>query len=568
MKIFRILVAGFLFLYFTVSPAQAYLPSDPLYPAQTYLKQIAIEEAWEVARGKGVIVAVLDAGIDINHPDLKFNIWTNEDEVAADGLDNDLNGYVDDINGWNFWESNNDPRPQLTPDYDQASIGHGTAIAGLIGAVANNGQGIVGVAFNAKIMPLKILGSDGLGEVKTLIDGIKYAVNNGAQVINLSLVGYEKSSDLENVLRWAEEKGVVVVAAAGNTEEELNGLNLDILPAYPACYGDQEENNWVVAVSAVDQNDFRALFSNYGSKCIDLSAPGKDILSLGFYQADNDNFQDYYISDWSGTSFATALVAGVAALIKAKDQSLSAAEVIKTIINNTDNIDKKNYSYQGKLGSGRLNAQKSLAAPLAEKIGRLVRLADSSAVYYVGADDVRHLFPNEPIYWSWYSGAWAEQKIEIISQVEFDQLAVGANLKIRPGTNLVKFNNSPRIYAVATGGLLYHLTADLAKKIYGDDYQTKIAIIQVAFESDYQRVGEMAAGFYPNGSLLEYHDNPQIYYLDQGRLRAISGDGLAANNFFLKFLIKEADPKVTYNLGEEINQWEGNIFSYKISTND
>jgi len=168
--------------------------------------------------GQNVVVAVLDTGVDSNHSDLAGNIWTNAGEIAGDGIDNDRNGFVDDIRGWDFAYNDNGPR-----DVD----GHGTHVAGTIAGL-NDGVGITGVAYNAKIMPVKVLSNRGSGSSSDMAAGIRYATDNGADVINLSLGGPYPSSTLRNALQYAQDRGVVVVMASGNEGASE--------PGYPARY--------------------------------------------------------------------------------------------------------------------------------------------------------------------------------------------------------------------------------------------------------------------------------------------------------------------------------------------
>ncbi len=244
-------------------------------------------EAWELHRdASGVIVAVIDTGVDITHPDLQGIIWVNEDEIPDNGIDDDGNGYIDDVYGWDFYHDDNtvfDPA-----DGDD----HGTHVAGTIAAVANNATGVAGIAWGARIMPLKFLGPDG-GSTAAAIQAITYAAQNGATLSNNSWGGGGYSEALRLAI---EEAGTLFVAAAGN-----DALDNDIIPHYPSSY----DLDNVIAVAASDWEDGLASFSNYGRQSVDLAAPGFWILSTvpGAY-------------DWfAGTSMATPHVAGAAALL-------------------------------------------------------------------------------------------------------------------------------------------------------------------------------------------------------------------------------------------------------------
>ncbi|MEB3360002.1 MAG: DVUA0089 family protein [Synechococcales bacterium] len=276
------------------------------------LDQVNAPEAWAQGHtGEGVIVAVLDTGVDYLHPDLADNIWRNGGEIANNGIDDDSNGFVDDILGWNFINDTNDP----TDWYD-----HGTHVSGTIAGI-NNGTGITGVAYDATIMPVSVIGDwleqDEYEFLRDLADGIYYAVDNGADVINMSL-GYAPAwyggtlpteADLvREAIAYAQNQGTVVVMASGNEYATQ--------PGYPAIYA----TDWGISVGATTINTTLANFSNTAGyiEMDYLVAPGEDVYSTipgGGY------------AYFSGTSMATPHVAGVAALIMAANPNLTAAEV-------------------------------------------------------------------------------------------------------------------------------------------------------------------------------------------------------------------------------------------------
>jgi hypothetical protein len=256
--------------------------------------------------GQDVIVAVVDTGVDYNHPDLNANIWVNSDEIAGNGIDDDGNGFVDDVRGWDFVQNDNDPM-----DLNR----HGTHVAGII-AAEDNDSGITGVAPNATIMPVRVLNANGGGSYANVAAGIRYAVDNGANVINLSLGG-GFSSEMQSAVQYATENGAVVVMAAGN--------GYGSQPGFPANLA----NQWGIAVGAVDSAKTMADFSDQaGIQPLNyVVAPGVDVYST----TPNNTYQSL-----SGTSMATPHVAGVAALILSANPNLT-PEQVESIIDETAN---------------------------------------------------------------------------------------------------------------------------------------------------------------------------------------------------------------------------------------
>ncbi len=352
------LIAIFLLLFYSFSPILAYLPNDPKFNEQGVLSRIKTPQAWDMTKGnEDAIIAVMDSGVEIDHPDLKGNIWVNKEEIPGDGIDNDKDGYIDDVNGWDFVENKNDPSPKFSSDFSEAGINHGTIIAGLIAARGDNGEGIIGVCPRCKIMPLRVLDNQGSGNTGAVIDAINYAIDKGADIINMSFVGDKYSVTLAEAVKKAYQAGITMVAASGN-DSLTEGDNLLAMPLYPVCY--DGDDNYVIGVAALNNKDEKAIFSNYGEICMDISAPGTSFYSTQVYYPEN-NLNDYYAGYWSGTSVATALVSGVAGLIKSVNSLFSPKQIREIIINNSDNIDYLNPLYQGKLGAGKLNAYRAVS---------------------------------------------------------------------------------------------------------------------------------------------------------------------------------------------------------------
>lgn len=269
-------------------------------------------EAWDIARGTGQhIVAVIDTGVDYNHPDLAANMWRNPGETAGDGIDNDANGLVDDIYGADY--ANNDADPMDDNN-------HGTHCAGTIGGVGNNGVGVTGVAWTTRIMALKFLTASGSGSTSNAIRCIDYAISKGASILSNSWGGGGYSSTLEQAITRARNAGAIFVAAAGN-----NGANTDVSANYPSNYAVDN----VVSVAAIDRNNNLASFSNYGATTVDLGAPGVSILST----TRNNTY-----SSFSGTSMATPHVAGAIAVFWDRNPTLTYTQVIQRLLGSVDQI--------------------------------------------------------------------------------------------------------------------------------------------------------------------------------------------------------------------------------------
>ncbi|MDX1812269.1 MAG: S8 family serine peptidase, partial [Gammaproteobacteria bacterium] len=292
---------------------------------QNPVADISAVEAWDLTTGsENVVVAVIDTGVDYNHQDLQANIWSNIDEIPNNRIDDDQNGYVDDIRGWNFSGSNNNPMDDNN---------HGTHVAGIIGAVGNNSNGVSGVNWNIKIMPLKFMNARGQGQTSAAINAIEYAVANGAKISNNSWGGGAYSQAMFDAIQAANSAGHLFVTAAGN-----DGLNNDNTPSYPANYNLSN----IISVAATDSNDNLASFSNFGSRTVDIAAPGVAILST----VRNNQYREM-----SGTSMASPFVAGAAGLLLSRNSSLTTLDIRSSLLDNVDKISAASNTVSG----GRLN---------------------------------------------------------------------------------------------------------------------------------------------------------------------------------------------------------------------
>lgn len=342
--------------------AFAKAPDDTFYPRLWYLRQIGAEAAWEKTTGSDqVVVAVIDTGVAIDHEDLRDNIWTNAADIPSNGADDDGNGFVDDVHGWNFLTKTGDVRPREDGSTDAGFV-HGTLVASLIGARGNNGIGVTGVAWRVKIMPVVALDETGGGSSSDVAEAIRYAVENGAHIINLSLEGYTDSADLSDALSFATSRGVLTVAASGNAPEDPNGIDLDVLRVYPACLS-RDPSYGVIAVGGTDTLDQKALYSNYGS-CVNVLAPSYDLFGARpvSLAATSSDARNGYEGGFNGTSLAAPLVAGVAALLKSVHPLWRADELKARLMSSAIPIEGMRLAaYQGKLGQGRIDAALALA---------------------------------------------------------------------------------------------------------------------------------------------------------------------------------------------------------------
>ena len=347
-----------------VTASQALASNDPLYVTsgswgQDYADQWALQTVLEDpervqtlvgSAAQPVVVAMIDTGLDWDHLDFSSeNLWNNNDEIPDNNIDDDGNGYVDDIIGYNFIDRNN-----LPWDYD----GHGTLTAGIIAAQSNNDFGMAGINPNVRLMVLKAVNDFGNTRAAYLAEAISYAVDNGARIINLSVGGPDLTNVEEEALKQAEQRGVLVVVAAGNNGEELKN------------YGFANADH-VLTVAAIDPEKKRAQFSNWG-EAIDVAAPGVDVLSLRARRTDTLLAADGYTPRSayvgldnrhyriSGTSFAVPFVSGVASLLLSRAPGLDAESIARVIKNSAEDIEAEGIDLL--TGYGLVNAIRALNA--------------------------------------------------------------------------------------------------------------------------------------------------------------------------------------------------------------
>jgi subtilisin family serine protease len=309
---------------------EPFQPDDPVYPQQWALEQIGMPTAWTITQGDpSLVVAVLDSGVEIDHEDLGDHIYAiNPVEAAGQpGVDDDNNGYIDDLHGWDWVEDDNDPNDQF---------GHGTHVIGTMAATIDNGVGIAGMGSNLHILPLRVLDARGSGSISDLVSGMDYARRRGAHILNLSLVLRLDSSAIHQALQQLYNDGILMVAATGNYGSQVY---------WPAAYPE------TIAVAAVDQNNLHAGFSNAGPET-DIAAPGDNVLST---YLDNSYFSS------RGTSMAVPHVSALAALIWSLRPDWDRDAVVETILSTA--VDVNVDAYPGPdpyLGSGRIDAAAAL----------------------------------------------------------------------------------------------------------------------------------------------------------------------------------------------------------------
>lgn len=298
-------------------------------------------EAWDTRRtAANVIVAILDSGVRYTHEDLAANMWVNPGEIPGNGKDDDHNGYIDDVHGIDALRDSGDP-------WDER--GHGTHVAGIIGAVGNNGRGLAGVAWQVQLMALKFIDAAGNGSTLDAVQCLDYARLHGAHIINASWSSTNASPLLDAAIARARQAGIIVVTSAGN-----DGANNDVAPRYPA----NSPYDNVVTVTATTRIDSFYPFGNYGPTTVDLAAPGSAIVSTA---ATGDH--DY--ATGSGTSSAAPFVSGALALLRARFPAATYQELIERVLTNTTPLPE----LAGKCRTGgRLNLARALGPPAVARL--------------------------------------------------------------------------------------------------------------------------------------------------------------------------------------------------------
>ena len=345
------------------------VPDDPDYFQQYHWDRIAAPAGWDIQTGgPSTVIAILGSGYDPDHEDLAGKYWVNQAELAGtEGVDDDGNGYIDDFYGWDTIDGDNDPDAGppagATPglDYEAGGVSHGTHCAGIVGAITNNGVGVAGHDWGARLMMVRVLGFEG-GTNSACIEGIQYAIDNGANVISMSLGG-EYTPTFDAVIANARDADVLVVAAAGNEAKVFSSVQDDTWVS-PVCNDGPNlgVDNFVLGVAASDSGDVAADFSNRdgsGYNFVDVTAPGVQIYSTLYFDPTFPDLAAPY-GAMSGTSMACPVVAGLGGLVRRQYPGMSAANVIRQIRDTCDDISDSNPLTADTLGSGRINTAAAL----------------------------------------------------------------------------------------------------------------------------------------------------------------------------------------------------------------
>jgi len=372
------------------------VPNDTFYGWEWGMEMIGAPQAWALAEAaptstREVVVAVVDGGVDFTHPDLKGALWTDPDE-KPNKQDDDADGYVDDLHGWNFVTNASDTRPMGGSVVARGAWEHGTMTSSLIAGRGNDNIGMAGMAWKAKIMPLVILGADGSGGTERLAKAIRYAIYHHADIINLSLEGEEEDQDVSQAITEATARGILVVIAAGNGPMG-KGVDLDKYPLFPSCQKGAAGQG-VLVVSAVDDFGERNPSSNYGN-CVNIAAPGTEILAgRPIYDPLGQPKDVSGYGMWNGTSLAAPFVSGAAALLKALNPDWTGEQLADRILDTVQPFSDAKAA--AGLGRGVLDAAEALKPPTnAAKYGPLmVSAANPGNSPMIWVTDLK----GEPIY--------------------------------------------------------------------------------------------------------------------------------------------------------------------------
>lgn len=500
--------------------------SDPLFvlddkeaSKQWYLPKMRVHEAWDITQGAAVPVAIVDTGINARHEDLNdgrvIKGFLSYCQVPSLIIPNEC---LLRISG------------EVAAGVNSDDNGHGTIVAGLIGAIANNNKGIAGINWNVRLMPIKTLDSTGSGFASDVASGIRWAADNGARIINLSIggPGLEGIGVLEDAIVYAFNKGILVVAAVGN-DAAITGGNLNTNPVLPVCADGGK--NMIVGVAAVDVADQKARFSNYGSNCVDISAPGtttfidkqnKQGIVSTYYDPTRPGENSLYVYA-IGTSVAAPLVSGVAGLMLSAFPDLDIKAIRDRLIASVDNIDDKNSSgcngssCVGQIGRGRLNALNAVRSVVTFSSGTLVKSPEGQTFLIE-----RGL--KRPISDFVFRQRFAGTVLTAATAGQLDSFPLGSAVPPADGT-LIKEPADPTVYLVEGGERRpLSLVAFISRGLrFG-------SVVELSAE-------EVAA--YPRGSnapvvdgvLLKTASHPAVYLFETGERHLLSYFVFLQRNF-------------------------------------
>jgi len=522
----------------------AWTPNDTYYPNQWALPQINASSAWDTTQGSSdTVIAVIDSGVDTDHPDLASKIWVNTAD-PVNGFDDDGNGLIDDNIGWDYVANDgyaeyvsppyppgciardpadpnrtadNDPNPEPTGlDEDECLFpgvdngrNHGTSVAGIAAAVTNNAAGVAGVCPNCSIMALRVLDDEGWGDYAQIAAAIVYAGDKGADIINMSLAGPYDDTIIDVALHSAFDDGSILVSAAGNGD--IYGVGYDIDPVAnklsPVCNDDYDYvdggENEIIGVAAVNPSDVKMSWSNYGKKYVDISAPGTNLYAP-IYDGGG------YTSGFGGTSGATPIVSGTLGLVKSNNPTWDNKAVRDATIDLITNINSVNPSYSGKLG-GRLKADRALDPN--ERLnpsGTLIK--GSGPNIYLIQNGHKRFIPSVEIYFSHFQGWYFAN----ISDSRLNDYPNGPDLLFREGT-LVKASDSANVYQIEyPSSTKRFITSPDVFLGLGYQWEDIIATTSAIISQHPTGSNINAITSHVSGALVKNNSSPEVYLLSPG----------------------------------------------------
>lgn len=449
-------------------------------------------EAWERTIGsEDIVVAVLDTGVDISHVDLQT---------------------INFVPGWDFVNKRAITNAESSDDH-----GHGTLVAGILGASPNNGTGIVGGSWQVSLMPVKVLDKTGSGLSSTVAEGIVWAVDHGANIINLSLGGLGLGLDelLSQAVHYAVSKDVLVIAAAGNDKID-QGVNLDKDPGYPAC--SDNDSNMVIGVTALDYQDKKPPFANFGKNCIDVSAPGKRILSTINIDPLTGKYSPNSYAYASGTSLSVPFVSAEAVLLWSLNPKASSGQIRDHILKHTTSVDSKNpkecagQSCQGLIGAGRIDVLSAIQNPvplMSIENGDVVRVIESNTVFYLNGGR------KQPVSDFVLRQRFIKSNVKLVNEKLIKDIPQGS-YALPKDLSLIKSPVSPTVYMVKSGQKQPISASVFMARKYNFKDVSEISSTEI----DSYLTGKFLAP--PEGALVRGVKNPTVYWVIGNELHPIN----------------------------------------------